>query len=61
MEDRAPANRAFDRQAAAHQLGEALDNREPDTGSFLFCRSRGDRLNKRFENLVQLRRRDPDA
>ncbi len=61
VEDRALANLAFDGQAAAHQLGEALDDGQPDAGAFLFRRLPGLRLNERFENLVQFLRRDPDA
>ena len=61
VEDRALANFAFDGQAAAHQLGEALDDGQPDAGSFLFRRSQGVRLNKRFENFLQFLSRDPDA
>ena len=41
VEDRALANGAFDGQAAPHQLGEALDDGQPDAGAFLFRRLRG--------------------
>ena len=55
VKDRALANFAFDGQAAAHQLGEALDDGQPDAGSFLFRRLAGFRLHKRFENFLQFR------
>ena len=61
VEGRALAHFALDGQAAAHQLGEALDNRQPDAGAFLFRRSAGVRLDKWLKDLLQFLGRDSDA
>jgi len=61
VEDCALANFAVHGQAAAHQLGEALDDGQPNAGPFPFRRWPGFRLNKRFETSSQFPSRDPDA
>ena len=61
VEDRALANFAVHGQAAAHQLGEALHDRQPNAGPFLLRLLAGYRLHKRFKNLLQFLSRDSNA